>query len=86
MANKFLMVVPDTWVTSVCNMLRVTLLASRILRWLLYFWKICASLLITIFTERSHKVVKESSEIKNGDDRRQVWRVTAALPPVGRRK
>jgi hypothetical protein len=50
MANKFRIVVPNTCGPSVGNVLHVTLLASKILRWRLDFWKICAPLLITIFT------------------------------------
>jgi len=50
MANKFRMAVPNTCGSFVGNVLHVTLLTSRISRWLLDFWKICAPLLITIFT------------------------------------
>ena len=50
MANKFRVAVRNACGSSVCNVLHVTLVASRILSWLLDFWKICAPLLITIFT------------------------------------
>ena len=35
--------------SSVWNLLLVTLLALRILRWLLEFWKICTPLLLTTY-------------------------------------
>jgi hypothetical protein len=43
-ATKFCMVATNICGSSVWNLLHFTLLASRILRWLLNFWKICALL------------------------------------------
>ena len=44
-ATKFSTVAPIICGFSALNSLHVTLLAPRILRWLLEFWKICAPLL-----------------------------------------
>ena len=44
--TKFCMVVPIICEFSVQNLLYITLLAPSILRWLLGFWKICASLFL----------------------------------------
>jgi len=38
------MVVPNIYVSLVWNLLQVTLLATTILKWLKFFWKICALL------------------------------------------
>jgi hypothetical protein len=43
-ATKFCTVVPNTCGSSAWNLLHVTLLAPRILRWFLVFWKIFAPL------------------------------------------
>lgn len=45
MASKFCLVAPDICGSSVWNLLCVTLVAHRILRWLIDFWKVFASLL-----------------------------------------
>ena len=42
--TKFWMVVPNICGSSVWNLLHVTLLAPRILKWLLEFWSCCAPL------------------------------------------
>jgi hypothetical protein len=42
--TKFSTVAPNTCGSSVWNLHHVTLLTHRILKWLLYFWKICALL------------------------------------------
>ena len=42
MATKFCTVVPNIFESAVWYLLHVTLLAPRIFRWLLDFWKICA--------------------------------------------
>jgi hypothetical protein len=42
--TEFLTVVPNIGGLSVWNLLHVTVLAPRILRWLLDFWQICAPL------------------------------------------
>ena len=46
-ATQFCTVVPNICGSSVWNFLHVTILAPRILRWLLDFWKICAPMLHT---------------------------------------
>jgi hypothetical protein len=48
-ANNFCTVAPNICGPSVWNVLHVTLLTPRILRWLLGFWKICASLAYIFF-------------------------------------
>lgn len=50
-ATKFCMVAPNTCGSSVWNLLHVTQLASRILRWLLEFWKFCAP--VSLFISQS---------------------------------
>lgn len=45
MASKFCLVAPDICGSSIWNLLCVTLVAHRILRWLIDFWKVFASLL-----------------------------------------
>ena len=49
MATKFCTIVPNICRSSVWNLLHVTLLAPRIWRCLLGFWKICVPLLLTFF-------------------------------------
>ena len=44
MGTTFCMVVPNIYWSSVWNLLHVTILAPRMLWWLLDFWKTCASL------------------------------------------
>ena len=44
MATTFCTVAPNIWGPSVWNLLHVTILAPRILRWLLDFWKTCKPL------------------------------------------
>jgi hypothetical protein len=44
MASEFCTVVPNICGPSVWNLLDVTLLAARILKWLLGFWKVCSPL------------------------------------------
>jgi len=43
---KFCTLEPNICVSLVWNLFHVTLLASRILRWLPYFYKICVTLVI----------------------------------------
>jgi hypothetical protein len=47
-AKKFYKVVPNICGSSAWNLLYFTLLAPKILRWLLDFWKLCAPLIIGI--------------------------------------
>jgi len=49
MATRFCMVVSNIWGSSAWNLLHITLLAPRILRWLLEFGKICAPLADNIY-------------------------------------
>jgi hypothetical protein len=44
-ATKFCTLTPNIFGSSVWNMLHVTILVPKILRWLLCIWKICASVL-----------------------------------------
>ena len=49
MATKFCTVVSNIFGSSVWNLLHVTfLVSSRIMKWLLNFWKICAPMMMTI--------------------------------------
>ena len=48
LVNTLCMVVPNTYGSSVWNLLHVTILVPRIFRWLLEFWKICAFLTVPI--------------------------------------
>jgi hypothetical protein len=45
---EFYTVVPDICGPSVWNLLHITLLMPRILRWFLDFWKICGALQKTV--------------------------------------
>jgi hypothetical protein len=47
-ANKFCMVAPNICGSSGWNLLHVTQVASKILRWLVGFWRICAPLCIHV--------------------------------------
>jgi hypothetical protein len=46
---KFFTEAPNICRSSVWNLLRATLLASKILGWFLGFWKICGPLLMTTY-------------------------------------
>jgi hypothetical protein len=61
-ATKFCMVVPNVCGSSVGNMLCVTLLPPRNLRWLIHFWKTHAPLILTQFKVLSQHLPRRTEE------------------------
>jgi hypothetical protein len=68
-AAKFFMVAPNICGSLVWNLLEITLLALRILKWHLEFWKICALLIFVMVVwylpllATNHTIAMEETDI-----------------------